>query len=749
MNERVALVGLNSLYRCFPAGTKIIVDKVERDSYGGIRHINGSISIEQINMGDRVLSYNEVTGDKELKDVISIYRGESKEFFIIRFSNGNYIETTLEHPIAIDNDGKVQWVMAKDLSIGMSCMQLLYPGLSLRERGNFNTGKTYEEIYGEKLGSRMRKNAGHQFKNRTLIDMYGERIANKIKNAAAKIRQNRSWKEQFGNDKATEMSNNHSKRIIELHEDTNSVYNSVEYRKKLSDSLSIVQKNKMISDPNYADKQLRNLYKGGVHPNKSELLFQEYLNIICPDEFEINADGRVEKRSGISFSGHRPDFVDINGKKKIILYNGCQWHLCPYHIRRKEYKYIHDWTISSKDSLFHDLEEADINMYKSLGYDCLIIWEHEMPKFSFGKLDEAKAIELISKIRNFIYNPNIKLVKVCAIERKIFESKVVYNLEVKDNNNFFANGILTHNCGASSVLLHLANDWDLLVFNNMGKFIDGYDIPTDDLKVKVNYISDANAKILETYDLVIFGAPRWEGNYNFLQNIKLNKVGIIIHDSNDFIRMGIGDLIKLYPQAKLFCFDNIVNKIVPKAIRLFQPFDVKLLPKYNSSVRQKYFLCATRFSPSKHPEIVANMVGSYPLHFYGVNRSVFNIDNYKELFSRKNIFLHENAYTFSDIAKAYSGAIATLDATDFGKNYDRTQYSILESWFYGTLSIITNKFFHEHLIDGLNCLELNIKNVRNVWENYRMRDSIIANGKLSLEMHNADDVKNIILEELL
>ena len=51
------------------------------------------------------------------------------------------------------------------------------------------------------------------------------------------------------------------------------------------------------------------------------------------------------------------------------------------------------------------------------------------------------------KINTFLYNPDVTLIKVKA-KKKLKLTYPVYNFEVEDNNNYFANGLLVHNCKA-------------------------------------------------------------------------------------------------------------------------------------------------------------------------------------------------------------------------------------------------------------------------------------------------------------
>ena len=56
------------------------------------------------------------------------------------------------------------------------------------------------------------------------------------------------------------------------------------------------------------------------------------------------------------------------------------------------------------------------------------------------------------RIKTFIYNPNVKIVKIVKIEKREYNGKV-YNIQTGRNHNYFANGILVHNCGEGGMVL--------------------------------------------------------------------------------------------------------------------------------------------------------------------------------------------------------------------------------------------------------------------------------------------------------
>lgn len=85
---------------CFPAGTKINTDV-------------GLKNIEEIKVGDKVWSYNELTGETGLQEIVRTMSRES-DHTIELYTEGEIIETTAEHPFLTDNG----WKDAADLQTG-------------------------------------------------------------------------------------------------------------------------------------------------------------------------------------------------------------------------------------------------------------------------------------------------------------------------------------------------------------------------------------------------------------------------------------------------------------------------------------------------------------------------------------------------------------------------------------------------------------------------------------------------------
>ena len=95
-------------------------------------------------------------------------------------------------------------------------------------------------------------------------------------------------------------------------------------------------------------------------PNKPEEKILSIVNEVCPGEYKYTGDGKF------AIYGLYPDFTNCNGQKKIIEHFGDYWH------REQD-------------------PQDRINKFKEFGYDCLIIWEHEL----------RDAVAVTAKIREF------------------------------------------------------------------------------------------------------------------------------------------------------------------------------------------------------------------------------------------------------------------------------------------------------------------------------------------------------------
>ena len=74
--------------------------------------------IEEIEIGDRVLAYDEETGEQGYKPVARLFRNQTKEWYHV-FIGGEEIECTGEHPFYVEGKG---FIPAKELKSGDKCL---------------------------------------------------------------------------------------------------------------------------------------------------------------------------------------------------------------------------------------------------------------------------------------------------------------------------------------------------------------------------------------------------------------------------------------------------------------------------------------------------------------------------------------------------------------------------------------------------------------------------------------------------
>lgn len=95
-------------------------------------------------------------------------------------------------------------------------------------------------------------------------------------------------------------------------------------------------------------------------PNKAELRVKALLNKLFPNEYKFVGNGEF------ILGGKCPDFMNINGQKKLIELFGDYWHR-------------------------NDNPEDRINYFKRFGFDTLVLWEHELEDYN----------KIVSKIEEF------------------------------------------------------------------------------------------------------------------------------------------------------------------------------------------------------------------------------------------------------------------------------------------------------------------------------------------------------------
>jgi G:T-mismatch repair DNA endonuclease (very short patch repair protein) len=409
---------------CFPYGTKVLAECVQSSQYGKYK-IERAVPIEDIGVGMRVLSYNEKTGEKEFKKVVEVHDRDARSFVKFGFSNGNELECTSEHPIAVNRNGKIIWTRARDLEIGDECIQKIYGSLSLKLSSIGRRGRTREKIFGKEISDKITSAVVKSHIGKP--GMSGDNNPAKRPEVIFKISE--SHKKIWENNPRRRKAFSETKK--KQWADQNSIYHSEEFvegrRKRAIEQYQ--------NNPNCGIRKEQE-YK---IMNRPERGLSYLLRNLCPGEFKYNGNGR----QGFNIFGHYPDFVNVNGKKKIIEINGCYWHAC--HKCGFGERVLKDGTTVKET---RNRDSINIARASSLGYQTLTIWEHE-----FGDM-----VKVHKKVSDFLFNPRTEIVKIVSIDKYYTHSRRVRNLEVEDNNNYFAEGILAHNCRFSKKT-HYVHAW--------------------------------------------------------------------------------------------------------------------------------------------------------------------------------------------------------------------------------------------------------------------------------------------------
>jgi len=116
----------------------------------------------------------------------------------------------------------------------------------------------------------------------------------------------------------------------------------------------------------------RTIAKCCARPNNTEAKLMEIIDKACPNQYRYTGDASVK------IAGLYPDFLNVNGKKKVIEMFG---------------DYYHSGEVVKAHKNWKATELGRIMLYNSYGFDCLIIWSSELNKKSKS--------ELISTIKNF------------------------------------------------------------------------------------------------------------------------------------------------------------------------------------------------------------------------------------------------------------------------------------------------------------------------------------------------------------
>lgn len=108
-------------------------------------------------------------------------------------------------------------------------------------------------------------------------------------------------------------------------------------------------------NPTFAKEQHRKTHS---KPTKPELKLEALLNCVVPTEYKYVGNG------DFVLGGKNPDFLNVNGQKKIIELFGRPFHDASWGLRKKI-----PW---------HQTEQGCTEFYRQYGFETLVVWDNEL-----------------------------------------------------------------------------------------------------------------------------------------------------------------------------------------------------------------------------------------------------------------------------------------------------------------------------------------------------------------------------------
>jgi NUMOD3 motif len=198
-----------------------------------------------------------------------------------------------------------------------------------------------------------------------IVEVFSKRTRRVLKNRAGHLRLKGIWPKRIG--KKRDFFGNKNPFYGRKH--------SEETKQKLSE---IVKKNtcfhRLNKDPEFQRKR-RKAWHGfaTASPNRKEKRLQRLISWVCPNEYKFVGDGTF------IIDGLNPDFVNVDGQKKIIELFGKAFHHEDHCI----------WPLPERRTA-----KGRTKVFRKFGYKTLIIWDDEL------NTPESRK-EVKNKIRKF------------------------------------------------------------------------------------------------------------------------------------------------------------------------------------------------------------------------------------------------------------------------------------------------------------------------------------------------------------
>jgi len=162
-----------------------------------------------------------------------------------------------------------------------------------------------------------------------------------------------TWEELYGVEGARKRRENHKGMTGKHH--------SEKAKRKIGKS-----RRKLWQNPEYREKQLKAIFAGyDLRPTKPERRLRNRLNHLFPNEYKYVGDGTFW------IGCKNPDFININGQKKVIEMFGNYWHS----------KKVTGVSIKKH-------ENCRVRHFAKYGFRTLIVWECELRRENRERLKE-------------------------------------------------------------------------------------------------------------------------------------------------------------------------------------------------------------------------------------------------------------------------------------------------------------------------------------------------------------------------
>ena len=196
---------------------------------------------------------------------------------------------------------------------------------------------------GKPLSAKHRKNMSIARQGQP-SSMLGKHHSQKTKDGMSKDRMGEK-NSFYGKHHTQKTKDDLSNQIKAIYRDPNGVYNSEEYSIKRAKACNL-------------------------KPNKPEKVLGFLLNNMFPKDWIYTGDGIDKENINSVWIGRKnPDFMNVNGQKKVIELFGDYWH---------------SEKITGEPEELHELNR--INHFRKYGFETLIIWEKELKDINKLKL---------------------------------------------------------------------------------------------------------------------------------------------------------------------------------------------------------------------------------------------------------------------------------------------------------------------------------------------------------------------------